>query len=326
MNKLTLKKISVDDASQIINNIDSKEMCTTLNAVYVGKEKHEGVYYVTKHKIGEPSMYGKIYLACLGKKCNYIAKWQQDKEMAIMEATIQHNLSTFGITPNIREMWVCDKGVIIIMDALSNTAHRELFNFSRKQVEREQEYKHVFSDKIDEIVKVRKQTMEKSKLHEKLKFLINLKQKLFDPSTKYKDLYKLRDDVNKQVRLSIFNNDHKISELQQLSMIQDTDKQKVKRIAVVTQVFDLIHRLHKFGYTHMDTHTNNFMTDDNGVFYIIDFGLTKQSNSVDDRKYDYDRFTDDIRQFSDTFRYTNLDYLLTYSEKLSSEKLSSERN
>lgn len=295
-------KISDELAKEFIDhsNLDTRELCTALSSVYVGTKRCEGVYTITDVSIGEPSIYGKIYQACCKDDCSYVAKWQKDKKMAKEEADIQYLVAKQGLAPHIREILVCDKGTIIIMDALTITAMRIITSLSKTQRDVTQKY---YQEKIQPVLNI---------LKEKGEDVQDIEQLLNDEITDFSTYHNMRGKINKLCWKHIGSGCIESIDIQ----VPDTKEQKELKIKTVNQIFILLNKLHHMGITHKDTHLNNFMSK--GVdpqLYLIDFGLAKFTYDKKDREYDYQRFIRDIRKFSNEDGYVNLNYLLDFAEK-----------
>jgi serine/threonine protein kinase len=63
------------------------------------------------------------------------------------------------------------------------------------------------------------------------------------------------------------------------NIISNKDDINIVHHLVATAVA-LLGELHKLGITHNDAHTNNFMLDDKGKMFLIDFGLAKRDSLI----------------------------------------------
>lgn len=278
-----------------------------MESVYIGDNKCPGIYTISENKIGEISKYGDIYQACCGTDCSYIAKWQSEKKSALEEAKIQYFVAQHGIAPMIREVLICENnGAIIIMDVLSITAGRMIRSLSSNQLTVTiQHYRTLLSKVLDNIKKYDIDTQK-------------IEEKLYSPTLTFEELHNLRGSINKKC----WETDGNVPTIDSIDIqVADTDEQKNMRIHIVQQIVYLIIQLHKLGIAHLDTHLNNFMKGDGDRYYIIDFGLSTESPTQEQLKYDYNRYVRDIKKFSTEDGYVNLDYLLDYAYMLNNQAI-----
>jgi len=89
--------------------------------------------------------------------------------------------------------------------------------------------------------------------------------------------------------------------------VMKTLKRTVKQILLETRseeefmksldaYFDLLNRMHAVGYVHMDTHLDNCMVDENGDYYLIDFGLSEKISSNNEDE-DHSFLMEEVKAF-----------------------------
>lgn len=285
-------------AEKIMNNADLKmnKLCTTLNKVYCEGKECENVYEIVASKqIGEKSVYGKIYQACLDKDCDFIAKWQKNKDEALQESKIQKIVSEYKLAPKIRQIFECKEGIIIIMDALQLTLARFLKTLTKEQTNITlSTYKNLYKNIMDK---------------HKIDININIDKDVEN----LEDLYNCRSKIN----VHLYRKDLETLEGPKV-LIEDTEAEMKFKKEVINQVFQLVQKLHEIGITHNDAHLNNFMCDSSFKFYIIDFGMSRNldPNSDLDKETDFKRILRDLKKFVEEDGYINLEYLLTYYKSL----------
>lgn len=279
--------ISFNTAQHIMNNeLIKTKLCSKVESLYCEEDECKNTYDISDDRIGEESINGVVYKACLENKCNYVAKWQSNKEVALNEAKMQMIAAKDGIAPNVRQVLTCPEGVIIIMDAMSMAISRLFKMLSRDQLNRTIEYNTEYFDK----------TIQKSGIEVEYNR---------DDIKSVEDLRKIRARINRILFSSGF------AGLNDVFTMEDTEDMKEKRKKYIKTIFKLINRLHKLGISHNDAHLNNFMTDDKGNLKIIDFGTAKQINTHDNYLNDYKRVQRNISQYYEE-GYTNLDYLVHF--------------
>lgn len=290
--------INMKLAEKIMNNADLKKdkLCTTLNKVYCEGKECENVYEIVASKqIGEKSVYGKIYQACLDKDCDFIAKWQKNKDEALQESKIQKIVSEYKLAPKIRQIFECKEGIIIIMDALQLTLARFLKTLTKEQTNITlSTYKNLYKNIMD-------------------KHKIDINIDIDNDVKNLEDLYKCRSKIN----VHLYRKDLETLEGPKV-LIEDTETEMIFKKGVINQVFRLVQKLHEIGITHNDAHLNNFMCDSSFKFYIIDFGMSRNldPNSDLDKETDFKRILRDLKKFVEEDGYINLEYLLTYYKNL----------
>lgn len=275
---IAIKQISSEMAQIIMqtSSLDERKLCSGLKQFYCDGESCSGVYTVTDAQIGEKSINGVIYQACLENDCDYVAKWQSKIDIAIAEAKVQQFAAVHNLAPKVQQIWVCQEGAIIIMDAMSIAVSRLIKALSPQQLQATIDYNlNVFRKKIGGDMKT-------------------------DFVKTVEDLRKLRSDINKKLYA------RGDSPLPDVETIPDTDEQKENRKRIMMDVFQLLNDLHKLGIVHKDAHLNNFMADKNMKIKIIDFGMATELH--DDFLVDYKRAVRNISQYINE-GYTNLDYL-----------------
>lgn len=113
------------------------KMCTGLKSVYISNKKCDSIYYIMdQEKIGHQGLSGsEIFRTCCKNNCDFVAKFlplpwlllpDESNIPPINEAKIQSIVGELGLAPKVHEVWKCEKGVIIIMDAMYITAYDDL--------------------------------------------------------------------------------------------------------------------------------------------------------------------------------------------------------
>jgi serine/threonine protein kinase len=241
-----------------LSDLPSRSMCSKLESIYSDKSCPNGIYVVTNNRIGEQSAFGKIYEACCHKTCDYVAKWQPDIEVALKEAEIQHIVSQENLSSTIHNVWICDSGVIIIMDSLISTALNDLKEITDEQ---EANTEVIRPNVLRELFKKALAEIGKPEWFEKITL------KTLNQFKKYREI------INK----AIHKNNLDIQEIPEISYsttIPDNDQQIKHKTTILNEVVSLLKRIHTMGYYHGDTHLNNFMRDREGNYKMIDFGMS----------------------------------------------------
>jgi serine/threonine protein kinase len=165
-------------------------ICLNVSKLYCENDEVCKQRFLMSKQLGRGA-YGRVYEACHDDVCDYIAKWIPIPGMMKLdeiqrEIDIQFVASGTGISPKIKQVLICDNGVLIIMD--------------------------------------------------------RMKQTLGDYLTEKK----LTDD---------------------------------EKTLILFKITTVLNNFHLLGYTHNDTHTNNFMIDKNDDVKLIDFGKAVKWNS-----------------------------------------------
>ena len=305
---LKVHQITDEFANNFINNsnLNTRNLCNTFKNYYYNSnsKKCSNGFMIEDDSFGKKSNNGKIYKACCDDNCEYIAKWQNNKENALNEAHIQNYFAQLGIAPKIIEVWECSNGVIIIMDKLNETLKDILLELSPLQLYNTKKYNiNIFNHKLNQLEDELK-TLEFNELnYESINFLKDLIKNI----KTYHDMLKIRSSIN----ILCYRNN--IAPIAQIKVItDDTKAQRDLKIYIVDQIISLIYTIHRHNIVHLDTHSNNFLIDKNLNVKIIDFGEFKQDTDLDYRKFDYERFIRDIRTWISEYGYENLKYLYNY--------------
>lgn len=304
---MKIVEISSDIAKNILglSKLPERNLCSSLEAVFVDNELCEGVYTISQNRIGEKSVFGEVYQACCKKNCDFVAKWQalggkhkKTKEDILKEVEIQSIASKNKLAPSIQEVWICPEGIIIIMEALKITASRDLKTLSEQQLyDTILYYKNVFDKKIKE-----------TEMYVKKSDFSSIKKSIDKENLgklSFQDLKDIRRDINK------FCYTYGVEPLDDIYVIgEDSNEDKKIKKDILKSLLDLLKQLHSLGIVHGDTHLNNFMKmiGDNR-YYLIDFGESKINPTEQDVKKDFLRLKRDVEELSSQHRYTNLDYL-----------------
>lgn len=281
----------LDHSPDFMNNL-----CVELEKVYLNGDLQPGVYSIKNNVIGKGS-FGKVYQACNGKDCNYVAKWIEDSGSgAIEEAKIQQKAALLsGVVPKIYEIWVCEKGVLIIMQALSFT----LASVIEKLNQRQREYVENYIENILEIVEVIKKKNIKLPSYV-IQYLESgasgILEHLFSI---YGSLY---GSLLSPLKFIIEQNKLQI-EIPETNIPPDTEDEKVAKIEAIEGCIRALQTLTDVGIAHGDIHSNNLMSDGEGNWYVIDFGSEADGDPQDNVK----NFKYDLRNTIQS--YTNLRYL-----------------
>lgn len=283
-------------------NLMNEQLCTNLDALYIGDAKCNGVYVIQEKQIGEKSGHGTLYQACCENDCAYVAKYQHDRKTAKREANIQFILSRHNLAPIVREVWDCDRGVVIIMDALSITVQKILTMLSKSQKEETGSYyaRKIYS-KLKELHDV---GVDDIFIGEDID-IIELGDIVKDKKTTYEQLLKYRKYIDTVCDVK------NIIPIEKMEVKGDDDQYvKTMRENIMDQVYNLINKLHQLNYVHLDTHLNNFMTDHSfEKVYMIDFGLAQISSDPEDREIDYKKIKQSLDELIVDKGYINLKYL-----------------
>jgi serine/threonine protein kinase len=165
---IKVKKIPKKLAKTILkkSSLPKRHMCSMLEAIYIGENNCDGVYIITDNKIGADSLAGNLYQTCCSNRsCDYVAKWQPlpfkllpdgSNIHPLMEAEIQYKVAKLGMAPMVREIWQCDNGIIIIMDAMKYTALKDITELSQDQIKKTAEFYGMKSKNILEIMEKNK--------------------------------------------------------------------------------------------------------------------------------------------------------------------------
>lgn len=304
-----LKKVDEKTFNSLYKNINiyklSGHLCVDLEAVYIGQRECKGVYTISTESMGEESRYGDIHIASCDEKAKYIAKWQplSSNINAMKEAEIHYIASLKGIAPMIREVWVCKKGTIIIMDNLQQTAKRQILLLSKSQ---------------------------KNKMVIKLVLIINNRlEELKDEGEDVSSLFEIVNEPNITIDalkkivipVNVFSHKHNLEKINtNIPIDPDDEKQKEQRKKIIDDIFEVIKKLHSAGIVHNDSHLNNFMISTTGKYYVIDFGLSKLISGLKPTKInkyknkDYEVFIKNIKYYIKNMDYTHLKYLYEYAK------------
>jgi serine/threonine protein kinase len=295
---MEFKEIDRETATTILNlsNLPERSMCTTLDKFYSDYSCDGGIYVINNDRIGEKSIFGQIYQSCCGNKCDYVAKWQPNIDEALNEAKMQITVSEYGLAPKIREVWRCPEGVIIIMDALSITAKRELQKLRREQIDNfVNKYKPIFKEKLKYL-----QIMLKEEF-------MDLKQLIEEDSPSIGDFKNFKQKYNEICKENKLN--PRMYLTGELSVdTPDTDEQKEERFLILDNLVNLLKTLHQHNIIHGDSHLNNFMrSQDDSDFKLIDFGMAKISPKEEEQFNDFVKLGTALTLL--TVTYKNLQYL-----------------
>jgi serine/threonine protein kinase len=307
-NKLLVYEITDEFAQNFMmnSNLNTRNLCNTFTNYYnnSNSKKCPNGFIIEEDSFGKKSNNGKIYKACCDDNCEYIAKWQNNKENALNEAQIQNYFAQLGIAPKIIEVWECSNGVIIIMDKLNETVKDIILELSPLQIYNTKKYyTKIFNDKLNELEKKIKKLEFDELNYESINFLKDLIKNIKN----YHDMLKIRSSIN---ILCYRNNIDPIAQIKVIT--EDAKAQRDLKIYIVDQIISLIYTIHRHNIVHLDTHSNNFLIDKNLNVKIIDFGEFKQDTDLDYRKFDYERFIRDIRTWISEYGYKNLKYLYNY--------------
>ena len=310
------KKISSELAREILqtSSLDIKGMCTTLEEVSVDENDTNpcpGIYKLGDNPIGNKSVHGKVYNAyCRENLESKVAKWQSksDIEFNPEETALQYVASSYGLAPLLKEVWECDKGVIMIMDPLKISLKQDLMELTQKQIATTLNfYKKSYTKKINEL--------EEAKVDVSHLNYQNIKT--------FEGLKTIRVGINKLSGYSI----QQTPEVQE----KDTELKKTERINMIKSSMKLLLDLSEIklppnanlgtlkltydpntvGMNHGDTHLENFMKGFDDKYYLIDFGTASM----------HPNYQNDLRKFQRKLAelvfedgYKNLSYLLKFAD------------
>jgi hypothetical protein len=294
---MKVKHISDELAMRILqtSSLDTRDMCTVLEAVYINEDDPlpcPGVYKIEGGQVGNKSMWGKVYQATCDGIPDKIAKWQANVVKGMAEAKLQDEVAKLGIAPEVREVWKCDKGVIIIMDPLKISLKQKLQELTLEQLEKTiKHYKKIYKEKIEELSDYK-----------------------VDVSGVEGDLEDLRSfDEVKRLRVVIntlcWETDLSVKTIDDNPAIQipDSPEKRAKREDMVKQVIGIMENIgDMLNLCHGDTHLENFMTGFDGKYYLIDFGEASRPKNF---YKDFTFFRKHLVKLIDEDGYKNLSYL-----------------
>lgn len=263
-----MKKISEKVKQSMKNNI-LPNMCVHLENVYHENYVCPGLYKISDHKIGKGTS-GKVYETCCENVCSYVAKWQEDVERSIREATLQNEIYHLDpeLTTPVHEVWECSDGVFIITDRLEKTVEEIITTLNPKQEE--------------ETIRYYLPILERYGID-----TVNIDT--------FKKLSKTWKDINPSPEpLEIKS--------------EDTFNEKMNKKLAVSKVVELLKKLHHIGYIHNDPHFENFMIGFNGEYRIIDFGQSKKIRGKFDTRNEFEELSESLEDLV-IDGYTNLKYL-----------------
>ena len=246
--------------------------CSPLDGVGLDPLDHggcSGVYAIVEDKVRGSGKYGTVYEACCGSNCDFVAKWQPGSDEVIKEAKLQNIAARNGLAPVIRDVWKCDLSGIIII-----------------------------MDALRTTAKAELQSLTPEQWEVTLNYYKNLFIRRTDPKN-ISELLKEYDEIKRiQPSLPPFK-----------IQVEDNDEQKDRKIRIVNTLIDLLESLHNLGISHGDSHLSNFMTNDGGRYYLIDFGNSLSPTKLLYVKKDYSLLYDSLKTLADFGGYTNLKYL-----------------
>jgi tRNA A-37 threonylcarbamoyl transferase component Bud32 len=112
----------------------------------------------------------------------------------------------------------------------------------------------------------------------------------------------LNDDINREPLV-----DEKTTD-----KIEESAGEKERKKEIFSHIIELVKNLHSLEISHGDLHFNNFMRDNNGRYYIIDFGKATHSSDSYDKLIDWLYIKESLKR-----SHYNFDYL----EKILFDKL-----
>lgn len=291
---LNVKKLTDDEMESILGkNKFVKDLCITLDGVWRNNNEKCDVYEIKDIFINK-GQYGEIYKACCKEDCQYIAKWQvlvEDGSLdeILKEAYLQNIAAKNGISVNIHEIWTCSKGVFIIMDKLSMTLKDELTYLTEEQEDYVLSYKDIILEKLS-------------------------KHRDYIGS---EEVYRKRfDNANVEETIKIIKS---LKGVNRGFIIPEDSRQVKERIMkAVTDCYNLIKGLKPLKIRHYDLHDGNFMKDEKGRWYIIDFGMAvhKEKYNIDDFKDDFNMFEQSVMDMEYPHRGYVTDLLMNISDKV----------
>lgn len=294
---MRVKHISNELAMTILqtSSLDARDMCTVLEAVYINENDPLpclGVYKIEGGQVGNKSMWGKVYQATCDGVPDKIAKWQSNVDKGMKEAKIQDEVAKLGMAPAVREVWKCDKGVIIIMDPLKISLKQHLQELTLEQLEKTiKHYKNIYSEKIEELSEHK---IDVSGVLEDLKDV-----RSFDELTRVRVL----------INTLCWETDLDVKTIDDSPTIQipDSPEKRAKREDMVKQVIGIMENIgDMLNLCHGDTHLENFMTGFDGKYYLIDFGEASRPKNF---YKDFTFFRKHLVKLIDEDGYKNLSYL-----------------
>lgn len=248
-----------------------------------------------------------IYTASLNGENNFIAKYSPERNQIMSEARMQNKCSLIGLSPAVRQVWICEPfGGIIISDRLTFTVDESLEKLTTDQLNFA-----LFNKKI--LLEIMNSTDKISK------WKIDFYGKDLEQVNTIEQLKKITDMLQPYA-------DEKQKTQLKIILPEDSEKVKLERINMIDRGINLLHKLHKTtGLCHGDAHFGNFMFNKHSRLYIIDFGSSFQNDaSKDQLKYfekDFDHVIYSVNRLCE-IGYTNLRYLVEYAvEKLKSMNL-----
>lgn len=257
-----------------------QKYCVKLNAIYLPSgNKCPGAFEIKDTLAGEGT--NKVYQVCCSDVCDYVGKWTPADGKFTGEPTNevmnQIKASKMRIAPKIHMILSCSAGEMIIMDSLYMTFYDKIFNFSKEQMDYTISY-------IDLLLSDRP-PLDKMKLN--LNRLVNF-QKTPDVRNSrlvFKEIKYITGKINDHC------DKNGQSHIPPYECPKDTPNESKEKLNSFNSCLELIYGLHLGGMLHNDAHTENFMCDKLGQWYIIDFGratiLTKQLLY---QEHDYDMF------------------------------------
>jgi hypothetical protein len=295
---MKVKHISNELAMKILqtSSLDSRDMCTVLEAVYINEDDPlpcPGVYKIEGGQVGNKSMWGKVYQATCDGIPDKIAKWQSNVVKGMEEAKIQDEVAKLGMAPEVREVWKCDKGVIIIMDPLKISLKQQLQELTLEQLGKTIEhYKKIYGEKIEE-------------LSDHKVDVSGVTEDLEEGLRSFDDLKRMRVFINRlcwETNLEVKPIDDNPT-----IQISDSPEKRAKRENMIKQVIGIMKNIGgELNLCHGDTHLENFMNGFDGKYYLIDFGEASRPKDVN---RDMAFFRKHLVKLIDEDGYKNLSYL-----------------
>ncbi len=103
-----------------------------------------------KERVGEKSVYGKLWQACCQGNCKYVLKYQSfsiskhtimgityepvTKSMIRNEIDIQDAIAKLKLSVPVEEAWFCEKGGVIVMRVLKTTVRNLMKKYSHPKI------------------------------------------------------------------------------------------------------------------------------------------------------------------------------------------------
>jgi tRNA A-37 threonylcarbamoyl transferase component Bud32 len=118
----------------------TNKICIPLTEYITGDHTENNIQVKTRITTTEGA-FGEIWQACesirnRGLECKYILKYQPfrdadeakglpaiTRDSIIKEATLQNEISKFGLAPPIKDSWICKTGGVIVMPSLKMTVY-----------------------------------------------------------------------------------------------------------------------------------------------------------------------------------------------------------